>query len=283
MSLRETAREARAVQTFVWTHPANQGRRLRALGRAALFQARGRLLGKATRVRIGTHSWLLAEIHMTGASKAVYGNPPDHPEMLVWKDHIKPGSLFVDVGANVGSYSIWAADLGAEVIALEPIPATFRALQGNIALNGYPINAIQAAAGAHPGTARFTSDLGTTNRADPNGDVTVDVVTLDDLIGDRQVDGMKVDVEGFEIDVLAGARRTLQRRQIRLLQLEWNSCSSTAVGADREDVAELLRKSGYSLYRPDGSGRLISTSNVSYGPDMFARAPRDREAQGFGS
>ena len=40
--------------------------------------------------------------------------------MLVWQQALRPGDLFVDVGANIGSYAIWAADLGADVIALEP-------------------------------------------------------------------------------------------------------------------------------------------------------------------
>ena len=52
-----------------------------------------------------------------------------------------------DVGANVGTYTIWAAECGAEVIALEPAADTFGLLLENVALNGYQVEAIQAAAG----------------------------------------------------------------------------------------------------------------------------------------
>ena len=73
----------------------------------------------------------------------------------------------MDVGANIGSYTIWASDLGAEVIALEPADDTFALLMENVALNCYPITTVQAAAGAACGTAPFTSGRDCVNRLDP--------------------------------------------------------------------------------------------------------------------
>lgn len=215
-----------------------------------------------------------AYLHRTGASKVVYGNPPDYPEMLVWRRFLRPGHLFLDVGANVGSYTIWAAELGADVIALEPAEDTFALLMENIALNGYPVDAIQAAAGAACGTARFTNGRDSVNHLDPLGSVQTRVVTIDSLIGDRRVAGMKVDVEGFEIDVLRGCERALSERRIGLVQLEWNGTSLDAVGGDRQPVADLLAGHGYSLFRPDDSGQLIPLRDVSFGSDVFAKRGR---------
>ena len=64
----------------------------------------------------------------------------------------------------MGTYTIWAAECGAEVIALEPAADTFDLLLENVALNGYEVAAIQAAAGDSCGTARFTAGLDTVNR-----------------------------------------------------------------------------------------------------------------------
>ena len=50
--------------------------------------------------------------------------------MLIWQQVLQSGDLFVDVGTNVGSYTIWAADLGAEVIALEPTVAERKIVDG---------------------------------------------------------------------------------------------------------------------------------------------------------
>ena len=191
--------------------------------------------------------------------------------MLTWRKFLRPGDLFVDVGANVGSYSIWAAELGAEVIALEPAEDTFALLEENVALNGYPIKAIRAAAGATQGSARFTHGQDCVNRLHPNGATETEVLTLDSIVGDRIVSGMKVDVEGFEIDVLRGCERALSEHRVRLLQLEWNGTSMQAVGTDRRPVARLLEEFGYGLYCADRSGGLSPLNDLRFRPDVFAR------------
>ena len=266
-----TLRAARSVAKFVWTHPANEGERARALLRAAGFQARARILHQRTLAQLGQRSRVWADLHRTAASKVVYANPPDHPEMLVWQQVLRPGDLFIDVGSNVGSYAIWAGELGAEVIALEPADDTFALLMENLAINEHQIVGVQAAAGAACGTARFTTGRDSVNRFDPGGCVETRVVTIDSIVGDRTVAGMKVDVEGFEIDVLRGSERALSEHRLELIQLEWNATSWAGVGADRRPVADLLARHGYSLYRPERDGTLIPITQIDFGRDVFAR------------
>jgi FkbM family methyltransferase len=204
------------------------------------------------------------------ASKVVYGNPPDYPEMLAWRRVLRPGHLFVDVGANIGTYAIWAAESGADVIALEPAEDTFALLLENVALNGYPVNVVRAAAGSACGTAQFTSGRDCVNHLDPKGSVQTAVVTIDSLIEGRTVAGMKVDVEGFELDVLRGCERALSEHRIGLIQLEWNTASLAAAGTDRLPVADLLARHGYTLYRPDPQGVLVPIGDAGFGADVFA-------------
>jgi FkbM family methyltransferase len=265
------ASDAKKVVNFVWNHPANNGKRTRAVLRAVGFQIRGRVLRKRTLARLGYKSAIWADLHRTSASRVVYANPPDYPEMLAWRNSLGPGDLFIDVGANVGSYAVFAGELGAEVIALEPADDTFRLLEENVALNGYPIKAIRAAAGSNSGTARFTSGLDCVNCLDPDGAAVTAVLTLDSIIGDRVVAGMKVDVEGFEIDVLRGCEQALSERRVRLIQLEWNETSMQAVGTDRQPVADLLATHGYGLYRAEPDGSLEILADLRFGPDVFAR------------
>jgi FkbM family methyltransferase len=258
------------VVNFVWTHPANRGARIRALLRLARFQVRSRLLHQRTLARLGTQSSIWAYPFRHAASKVVYANPPDHPEMLVWQRVLRRGDIFVDVGANIGSYTILAGELGAEVIAFEPASDTFALLTENVALNGYPVQTVQAAAGSVCGTARFTNGRDCVNHLDPEGDVETAVVTVDSVINDRTVAGMKIDVEGFEIEVLRGCERALSEGRIRLIQLEWNSTSQSATGADRRPVAELLASFGYQLFRPDEVGNLVAIADTGWGDDVFA-------------
>jgi FkbM family methyltransferase len=255
----------------VWAHPANEGARARAVIRLARFQARGRLLSRRTLAQLGDRSRMWADLHRTGASMVVYANPPDYPEMMAWRRVVRPGDVFVDVGANVGSYTIWAAELGAEVIALEPAADTFALLTENVALNGYQVRAIRAAAGAYGGTARFTAGQDAGNRLDASGPVETPLVTIDSIIRDRVVVGLKVDVEGFEIEVLRGCSAALSEHRIKLIQLEWNAMSQSAVGTDRRPIADLLAGHGYSLWRPNGAGLLAPVTDPGFGADIFAR------------
>lgn len=268
---KDFAVHSKNVVKFTWTHPSNKGSRASALLRLARFQMRGRFLRRPTIARLGKESQVWANLHRYAALKVVCANPPDHPEMIVWRNSLRSGDLFVDVGANIGSYAIWAADLGAEVIALEPAEDTFALLQRNVDLNGYSIHTIQAAAGAQRGIVRFSVGRDDWNRFDPAGGAKTAVVTLDSVIGTRAVAGMKVDVEGFEIDVLRGCAQALSERRIGLIQLEWNSTSQGGPGADRKPVADLLDQHGYRLFRPDRLGVLNPLTDLGFGPDVFAR------------
>jgi hypothetical protein len=82
---------------------------------------------------------------------------------------------------------------------------------------------------------------------------------------------MKVDVEGFEIEVLRGCARALAEHRIDLIQLEWNAMSEQALGTDRRPVADLLARHGYQLYRPGPDGQLAPAGDLGFGADVFAR------------
>jgi FkbM family methyltransferase len=281
MARAATARRAvtagTSVARYIWTHPANSGQRPAAVLRVLRYHLTARLLGRRTIARLGDRSSLWVDLHRTAAAMVLYANPPDLPEMMAWRRVLGPGEIFIDVGANVGTYTIWAAELGADVIALEPAADAFALLQENLALNGYAARAIKAAAGAACGTARFTAGQGAANRLDPDGSVETDVVTVDSLVGDRVVAGLKVDVEGFELEVLRGCAEALTQQRIRLVQLEWNMASEAALGTDRRSVVELLAGYGYALYRPDAAGRLLPITDPGYGPDIFACPGRSQE------
>jgi len=220
---------------------------------------------------VGASGRIWVDLHRSAATKALYANPPDWPEMVVWQQRTTPGSLFIDVGANVGTYTVLAASLGAEVIAVEPAPDTAALLAENITLNGFDtVQVVKAAAGRAVGTTRFSQALDTVNHLDPLGPVDVEVVTVDSLVGDRQVAGLKVDVEGFELDVLEGARHALATQRIHLIQLEWNDASREATGVDRRPAAALLRDYGYHLLRPDSCGRLQPDPDPEGIADVFA-------------
>jgi FkbM family methyltransferase len=186
--------------------------------------------------------------------------------MLVWDANLRPGDLFIDGGANVGIYSILASALGAHVVAVEPAKDVIPLLEENIQLNNANVEIVQAALGDAPGMANFTVGLDQENKLDPAGETPVQVITLDDVIGDRCIAGMKLDLEGAELGALLGATNALREKRIALIQLEWNTL------VDRTPVAEILRSHGYGLYEPTPEGMLEPASSIRSAPqrNLFA-------------
>lgn len=261
-------REGVSILQWIWHHPANRSHRMRAVARAMGYQARGRILGKPTIARIGRKALIEVELHASGASKAVYANPPDWPEMLVWKQRLRPGDLFVDVGANAGVYALWAADLGAEVIAVEPSRRASQWLRRNIELNDLPITVVEAALTDFEGTVAFDSSGDAVGHI--GGPEEVAATTLDTVLGKRRATGVKIDVEGFERLVLQGATAALAEHRIGCIQVEWNHCSQVALGEERSPTAALLAEFGYRLHRPAPDGLLYPLNDPVVGSDIFA-------------
>lgn len=270
----QAIRDAAGVIRYVWGHPANRRHRARALGRAVSFQVRGRVFNKRTVTQVG-RARMWAELHHAASSKVVYGSPPDWAEMRAWERMLVAGDLFVDVGANVGSYALWACSLGADVIAIEPNREASARLRENIALNGYGIHVLEVAVADASGVVRITTDLDTVNHLVSNREgAEVPCFTLDEIVGDRLVAGVKIDVEGAERLVIEGGRRCLSEHRIKVLQLEWNGVSEPFFDETREPVAELLREFDYRLFRPSDGGELMPAGRKPpYGPDVFAVAP----------
>jgi FkbM family methyltransferase len=276
-----------AVTSFTWRHPANRGHRLRRTFSAVRFQVLGRAFGRRARATVGDHSVIEADAHVYHSARAMYANPVDWSEMLAWKRALGPGLLFVDVGANVGLYTIWCIEVGAEVIALEPSRIARERLLSNLKLNGYSAEIVPAAVGETEGTLRLTTQLDNQNHLVLSSDSNeveseeVPVLTLDGLVGERTIDGLKVDVEGAELLVMKGAERLLAEQRIKLIQLEWNESSLDLLKQDRTPLAELLSSHGYALFRADEHGELVPVYDFAFGADVFAKPRSAASGQGL--
>lgn len=273
----ESFQTAQWAYRAVWRHPNNRGmRKPVAVGRFTAFQVRGRVFKRRTVVSIGSHSRFCCDVAFGATWRAAMGNPPDPTPMAAWQHLLVPGGLFVDGGANAGTYSIFGLDCGAEVIAIEPNLQSRELLLANLALNHYTCTVLSCALSDKPGTIRFTTDLDVRNRISAEG-VEIEAGTLDDIVGERFVNGIKLDIEGAELLALQGAKRLLRERRVKAIQLEWSDMSLKTLGQDRNAVAELLQTYGYYLSRPDKNGRLRKLTTFEFGRDVFAT--RDHPAE----
>ena len=149
-------------------------------------------------------------------------------EYRAFRDAVHPGAVVLDVGANVGSYTLlfamWAGRAG-RVFAFEPAPDAREGLRQHVALNRVAdrVEIIAAAAAEHAGSARFQVDGASggnalINAGSPGGPaIDVETTSLDAFCRMRglQPDVVKIDVEGAELDVLKGARSVLAQPEMR--------------------------------------------------------------------
>lgn len=148
---------------------------------------------------------------------------------------------FVDVGANVGIFAVLASGVvRAKTIAIEPIPETHMKLCENVRLNRLEelVNPMNVGAGDVGCTARMTSALDTENHAlsaGNNGSASVDVPqhTLDELLDGVRPRVIKVDVEGYEGQVIKGGREILSQDSLSAVMVELNgNCRRYATSPD---------------------------------------------------
>ena len=174
-----------------------------------------------------------------------------------------PGELTLDVGAYIGQMtSVLAAAAGPQgrVLAFEPHPETFRLLSTNVqrwtqAGGLAPIELREMGAAAEEGVAQLamdedfdwnpmTASIVTDGTASSERMVQVPTRRLDDEVGGRRVGVMKLDVEGFEHDVLLGAERLLGEHRIRDIVFEEFDEYPTR-------VTDLLEGHGYTIFTLD--------------------------------
>jgi FkbM family methyltransferase len=170
--------------------------------------------------------------------------------------HLQSGDLFIDIGAHVGVMSLTAATAATAhdnpVLAIEPSPDNLRQLRGAVEANGLGghVDIVEAAMGAETGRGRLTRSRGSMgHRLNEAGghddDIEVPVFALDDLLdrypqhaGRRVV--LKIDVEGGEPAVIAGAAKLLASGRLRLLIWEKSGEMTPALTA----MADTLARSG---------------------------------------
>jgi FkbM family methyltransferase len=217
---------------YIWNHPAVRDARVRAIARAVAWQIWERTTGRPWRVRLAPSISLLCYPHSTSAAAVIYCRYPDWPEMLLLLHALREHDIFLDIGANVGVYTLLACSVpGVHVVAFEPSSDVSYRLHENLRINGLDnrCSVVNQAVGRTTGAGYLTRDRGTMNVLVDERHVRphealepVDVVSLDSVVAEATwpaVAVVKIDVEGQELAVLEGAANLLlQARPIVLVE-----------------------------------------------------------------
>jgi FkbM family methyltransferase len=227
-------------------------------------------------------------------SRALFIMGNFEPSEMSWlADNLKEDMVFLDVGANMGIYTMFAAKLvgaGGRVLAIEPSEREFQRLSFHVVLNDLGnVTCLRLAAADKVGTAelkvageeksgqntlgRFVTESVEVLRVE-----TVRTQPLDRIVAQYKlgrVDVIKIDVEGAELRVLRGLADTLERWRPKLL-IELAPDALTAQETSPQELIEWLRDSRYELFefsRSTGALQEFENAAVNHGSKNFVAIP----------
>jgi FkbM family methyltransferase len=204
----------------------------------------------------------------------IYANSYERHEREILSQIVRPGMTMLDVGANIGYYTcLFATALGpsGRVIAFEPTPPIYERLQAHIAKNHLEssVTCCNQALGAAPGEASlYVFDEGggynsfgpVRSASSETPKVKVNLITLDAVLaGIRESApfGIKIDVEGYEFQVLQGGRERLGRMENGFMMIELDERLAVPCGGPTLQSVELLERCGFKCFEMAGSERLV--------------------------
>ncbi len=174
------------------------------------------------------------------------------------KQYLKKGMTFLDIGANVGYYTFMAASLVGEtgqVIAFEPSPYAFGRLEETIKKNCISqVHAVRAGVSDTTGVQKLFIPIENGNHTPtmvPNdGGLPIEspVLTLDDYLEENKIGDVhlvKIDIEGFEPNVIRGAKNQIKRGRIHGILCEFNAAWLTENNSSSESLYDLIVTYGF--------------------------------------
>ncbi|MGB4058079.1 MAG: FkbM family methyltransferase [Alphaproteobacteria bacterium] len=150
--------------------------------------------------------------------------------------HLVGGSdrpFILDVGAHIGLFATWVYSLkpGAEVLSVEASPSTYKILAANAAKKNLSWTAINCAAWGSNGSIKFADESSSTmsHRVSEDGSIEIPTVTLADLAQGREVDVLKIDIEGAEESFLTAPDADFGNIKSLLMELHPSYCNAERV------------------------------------------------------
>lgn len=172
---------------------------------------------------------------------------------------IKKGDVVLDIGANIGYYSVLASKLvgkKGKVYAFEPDPRNLKLLYKNLEVNGCQnVVVVEAALGSKKGKLFLTQDISNPGESSlakgkKGKKILVDVIRLDDFVRQKRiknVDLIKIDVEGAELEVLRGGLATLKKARDLKIFIECNAPALRKFGESGISLCAFLKGLGLEI------------------------------------
>lgn len=254
------------LASFISRHSLTRDHQLAAWLRFIRWQIGSRLLKHPLIIPWVEPTKLIIERGMVGATGNLYCGLHEFDDMGFVLHFLRSDDLFLDIGANVGTYTVLAAGVtGSSVMAFEPIPTTHARLLSNLQVNSLNsrVVALNIGLGAESGYLVFSADLDAENHVlqtdmPIEGEITRgNVDSLDNVLGGRMPTMIKIDVEGFETEVIRGGALTFNSPSLMAVLIELNG-SGQRYGFSEKAIHDSFVDRGFSPYRYDPFERSLN-------------------------
>lgn len=264
-------------------HPLNQRQKIQTLSKFISWNIGMKLVSEPI-----VHEWIggakfIARKNEFCLAWNVHCGLLEFNDMSFLLHALSSDDLFVDVGANGGSYTLLASKVkGAKTICFEPVPDTHERLLANIRLNGIGdhVTPLNIGLSDAEGELSFTANPELTGKnhvltdSEPSEHtVRVRVKTMDSALENKSPAMLKIDVEGFEAPVLHGAQKILSCPSLLSVIIELNE-SGARYGVKDDDIVRTLQDHGFSTYAYEPIHRKLEElngKNRSAGNTIFIR------------
>lgn len=281
---------------YIWAHPNCRNKKIQSFLKFFSWQVYKRLTHQHWDLQLLPNVKLRCYPDSTSAAAVHYCELYDYDEMNFLLRYLRTEDLFLDIGANVGVYTLLAASKihAGSLHSFEVLPKNYARLQENIKLNQFnQVNTYALAVSHQSGTVALNvadeDSIPFISQTKTDNTITVPTDTLDNLLQNCSLTNLtlaKMDIEGAELLALKGAVSLLKQQRPYVWILEINDAVNN-FDYRKQDVVDFLQKYGYNLYRYSADTNQVSpiTLEQQQGNNVLAIADfaldfvRDRLAE----
>ncbi len=239
-------------------HPITSNAKVKAYFRVLRWQIAQAILRRPIIMPFVNNSVLLVEKGMTGATGNIYLGLHEFYDMGFLLHYLKSEDSFFDVGANIGAYTVLASKVcGAKSHAFEPSKFTFERLSNNVFLNriNHLVTTHNLGISSKKEIVNFSKGFDTVNHItseEMEYTEKIQTISLDELIssGVTVPNLIKIDVEGFEHNVIKGASKLLDNKKLNAVIIELNG-AGTRYGFSEDSIHQTFLKHNFNPYEYD--------------------------------
>lgn len=256
---------------YIWNHPNSEDHKLQSVSKFISWQLYKRITKNFVDINLVADIKLRCYPDSYSAASVLYCGLYDYDEMNFVLKYLRPQDSFLDIGANIGVYTLLAASKIKQgtIHSFEVLPKNFQRLQENVQINDLDcVKLHQVAISNCPGNIELNLADGDSMAfiADEASQKTISAQadTIDNLLGNENLENLtlaKIDIEGAEILALQGASELLQRHLPKVWIMEINNTISN-FKHEKNEVVELLESYGYKLYKYDAKTNEINLIGI---------------------